>query len=76
MKGQPPIKMVLVGAQRGDFSSMGHGGLDREFQRETHELERNLKSGRNTRSLTGDVFELSDHFRRIMVFDRSQLKLK
>lgn len=43
LKGQLPIKMVLVGAQRGDFSSVGHGGLDREFQRETHELERNLK---------------------------------
>ena len=26
---EPPIKMVLVGAQRGNFPSVGHGGLDR-----------------------------------------------
>ena len=31
--------MVLVGAQRVNLSSVGHGGLDREFQRENHELE-------------------------------------
>ena len=43
MKREPPIKMVLVGAQRAKFSSVGHGGLDREFQREIQELERNLK---------------------------------
>ena len=43
MKGEPPIKMVLVGAQRVNLSSVGHGGLDREFQRENHELERTLK---------------------------------
>lgn len=31
--------MVLVGAQRGNISSVGHVGLDREFQRENHKLE-------------------------------------
>jgi len=39
LKKELPIKMVLVGAQRGNISSVGHVGLDREFQRENHKLE-------------------------------------